>query len=425
MRISSLQNLGDAAKGAAEVGAAALSESTMRVRSAHAVVGLSWIGLLLDTITAQFDASPPVVTSFAVWPSAIDVTEGQAVASINMTWTDNFGGYSSGWVQFRSPSGAHDVDTWFSATSATGEFSQTRTVTFGQYIEPGVWIVSFVWVGDDNQNGAFYVNQAYSSSCYSGYSMGYTSSHSCASFDLSESMVYVNIPAPTLTPTVTRAPTPVPSDAPTFAPSAVPTPVPTPVPTVSSYPTPRPTLPPTETPTTPPSPAPSFQPSPAPVPSPTMLPTSFPTSRPTSMPAPEPSRWPSPYPSSRPTSPEPTPPPTSAPSSGDDMAQTIMVWAIIIGAVVIAFIIAITCAAFKLGQSTARNQSAPAMGGQVVQLVPQVVHQQTAPTLTTGVRVVPVNQTPIQLSPNNVEVVQIKGPDTSTGPINGAKSYSA
>ena len=144
------------------------------------------------------------------------------------------------------------------------------------------------------------------------------------------------------------------------------------------------------------------------------------------MPTPAPSRWPSPYPSSRPTTPEPTTPPTSAPSSGDDMAQTMMMWAIIIGVVVFAFVIAIIIfAAFKLGQSTARNRSAPATGVQVVQLVPQVVHQQTAPTPTTGIRVVPVNQTPIQLTPDSVEVVQIKGPGTSNGPVNGAKSNPA
>ena len=109
------------------------------------------------------------------------------------------------------------------------------------------------------------------------------------------------------------------------------------------------------------------------------------------------------------------------------MAQFMMMWAII-GAVVFALVIAVLCVAFKLGRSSARNgsQTAPTTTGlQVVQVIPRAVHQQTAPIPAMGVRVVPLNQTPIQLTPDNVEVIQIKVAGNSNGPVGGAESAPA
>ena len=160
------------------------------------------LALLLACATAQSDLSPPVVTALSVSTNEVDVSDGPASVSVNVSWVEEYAGSTSGNVAWRSPSGDYSEYAYFFGTSTGGEvLTDTATVTFPQFTESGVWDLLHVYVRDDNNNRAYYYEN-----CEDDY-------YGCNELGFNVSVaVLVLVNAPTTAPTT--APTPHPTTAP-------------------------------------------------------------------------------------------------------------------------------------------------------------------------------------------------------------------
>ena len=156
---------------------------------------------LLAGMTTASDTEAPVVDSFSVTPSAIDVSSSSVEAVLEADVTEE-GDVGNCDILFVSPSGSQIIEGYIDDIEEPGE------VNFPSGIGPGTWQVACIKISDTLGNEGSYCNANVD------FSLG-DLEHECectAEMDLSSGDVvvtntkYVAPPAPTAKPTITKAP---------------------------------------------------------------------------------------------------------------------------------------------------------------------------------------------------------------------------
>jgi hypothetical protein len=103
---------------------------------------------------AQSDTTPPSLVALSFSAASVNVSAAAQNLTVNATITDDLSGVNYGWIEFTSPSGqtAGYPSVFFTRISGTNLNGGYRaTVTFPQFVEPGVWTAS-VYLRDNAGN---------------------------------------------------------------------------------------------------------------------------------------------------------------------------------------------------------------------------------------------------------------------------------
>ena len=104
---------------------------------------------------AATDTTPPVLAGLSFTPSAVTVTSSPAQVVVDLHITDNQAGFSSGFVQFQSPSGLLNPGATIrqlpiSGTPTDGNYQ--AVITIPQNAEAGTWTLTTVSLRDGSNN---------------------------------------------------------------------------------------------------------------------------------------------------------------------------------------------------------------------------------------------------------------------------------
>jgi outer membrane biosynthesis protein TonB len=245
-------------------------------------------------------------SSFATYPSGVNVIAGQTTSSINFQL--NVIVIPSGTVSGKVTSSGVAIDSAYVTVQGPGGSNSNYTDSNGNYIissglGTGSYTVNVTATGFVSQQQtavSVTVNQV--------TTINFGLSAKASGIISGQVLASQANPFPTPTPSPTATPTPSPSSSPTPVPTASPTPKPT------ATPTPIPTASPSPIPTASPTPVPTASPTPIPTASPTPVPTATATPIPTAVPTSVPTAIPTPIPTTSTSTPKPTVTPTSTPS---------------------------------------------------------------------------------------------------------------
>ncbi len=109
-------------------------------------------------VISNEDSLAPEITFFSISPTEIDVTDEDATVEITISVDDNLSGVKHIEVNLESPSGISS--TYISSpqiSPGTMNYSFSGDAVILQYVEPGVWDVSSIFVEDWNNNSARYL----------------------------------------------------------------------------------------------------------------------------------------------------------------------------------------------------------------------------------------------------------------------------
>jgi hypothetical protein len=105
------------------------------------------------------DKTPPTISSLALAPTAIDTSDAARTIKATIRVTDNLAGFSSGSINFRSPSGRQSAYASFSSWNKTSgtdlDGTYEATITVNRYAEPGTWKVDSVSLMDQAWNSGW------------------------------------------------------------------------------------------------------------------------------------------------------------------------------------------------------------------------------------------------------------------------------
>jgi Carboxypeptidase regulatory-like domain len=251
-----------------------------------------------DLATGSYMVEAFSGTSFATYPSSVNVIAGQTTSNINIQLTTIV--IPSGTVSGKVTSSGVAIDSAYITVQGPGGSNSNYTDSNGNYI-----------ISSGLGTGSYTVNvtaTGYVSQQQTGVSVT-INQITTVNFALAAKASGI-ISGQVLASQANPFPTPTPSPAPTPTPS--PSPSPTPVPTAS--PTPKPTTTPTPAPTATPTPVPTATPTPIPTATPTPIPTATPTPVPTATPTPIPTATSTSIPITSTPTPKPVVTPTATPT---------------------------------------------------------------------------------------------------------------
>ena len=104
--------------------------------------------------SSQEDVTAPELLEVTLDTSAVDVSEGPKAVTVRVRATDDISGISSVALNFKSPSGGQEVQT-FATAPTTGSFKDgvyVDTVALPQFSEAGTWSLKYVWIDDTAWN---------------------------------------------------------------------------------------------------------------------------------------------------------------------------------------------------------------------------------------------------------------------------------
>ena len=126
-----------------------------RLSSRLAIV-IALIALVPIGAFAQPDTDPPVLVDFDFNPKSVDVTNGSAVITCEITATDSPAGVSNVNCNFSTGSSGpiHSCGTGTPTSGTVFDGVWTCDVTIPQYAEEGTWLVHSVYLNDTVANNA-------------------------------------------------------------------------------------------------------------------------------------------------------------------------------------------------------------------------------------------------------------------------------
>ena len=100
-------------------------------------------GLMIGSVNAQVDVTPPVLVSLDFAPATVDTTSSSATVTVNARVTDDLSGGGPGCATFLSPSRAKSAQACFQKISGTLTDGIWRaTMTIPAFTEPGTWTLT-------------------------------------------------------------------------------------------------------------------------------------------------------------------------------------------------------------------------------------------------------------------------------------------
>jgi len=107
--------------------------------------------------TGENDITIPTLTDFSFSPTTVDVTSSPIAVEIIISVTDDLAGLDHATYYFNSPSGSHQVCKRIYFDAGTLSEICTTTVAIPQYIEDGVWTLTWIIVEDIVENKHMYL----------------------------------------------------------------------------------------------------------------------------------------------------------------------------------------------------------------------------------------------------------------------------
>ena len=104
--------------------------------------------------SSQEDVTAPGLVEVTLDRSEVDVSEGPKAVTVRVRATDDISGISSVQLNFKSPSGGQQVQT-FATAPTTGSFKDgvyVDTVELPQFSEAGTWRLKYAWIDDATWN---------------------------------------------------------------------------------------------------------------------------------------------------------------------------------------------------------------------------------------------------------------------------------
>jgi hypothetical protein len=109
--------------------------------------------LLIISVSAQDDTTPPILQSLTFTPDTINTTNSSQTVATTIRVTDDLSGVRYARVYFDPPSGGEDVADYFNTgTLLINDTTIVFSLTFPQFSETGDWQISSVWLQDQVGN---------------------------------------------------------------------------------------------------------------------------------------------------------------------------------------------------------------------------------------------------------------------------------
>lgn len=133
------------------------AQSAMIPSFSKASLLLLALAFLAVPLWAQQDLTPPSLRTLTISPTQVDTSVNPATVAVTARITDDLSGFTTGWVQFFSPTGQQVGFANFQLVSGTNLNGMYQAnVTIPAHSEAGTWTLISVFLQDSASNVMFY-----------------------------------------------------------------------------------------------------------------------------------------------------------------------------------------------------------------------------------------------------------------------------